>query len=275
MLDIDPERVTTIITDFISDYVERAGVNSVVVGLSGGLDSAVVTALACQALGKEHVHPIFMPELSTPIEDLEHVRLIADHLEIEYESIDISPFIHSIRKIYPHEMDEITLGNIKSRLRMLLWYGYSNVKHSLVCGCSNKSELLIGYFTKYGDGGSDFMPIGDLYKTQVYQLAAYLGIPQPVIDKAPTAGLWKGQTDEQELDITYEKLDRILYGLERKWPVDTIAEVAEVERSEVVRIQNMRRTSQHKRHLPLIPKIGLRTVGLDWRSPVQEEGFYG
>ncbi|RLF47722.1 MAG: NAD(+) synthase, partial [Thermoplasmata archaeon] len=149
-------------------------------------------------------------------------------------------------------------------------YGYANSKKSLVCGCSNKTELLIGYFTKYGDGGSDFMPIGDLYKTQVYQIAEHIGIPGPIIKKAPSAGLWKGQTDEKELGIPYEKLDRILYGLERKMPVDKIVEIADIDEQEVIRVKEMRIKSQHKRNVPLVPKIGLRTVALDWRSPVQE-----
>ena len=117
------------------------------------------------------------------------------------------------------------------------------------------------------------MPIGDLYKTQVYRLAEYLEMPRPIIEKVPTAGLWKGQTDEKELGISYDKLDRILYGLERKWPTEKIAEQAKVTSSEVVRVMNMRRISQHKRSFPLIPKIGLRTIGLDWRSPVQEEEY--
>lgn len=271
MLKIDPERTAESIVEFIRSYTENAGVKSVVIGLSGGLDSAVVTKLASLSLGQENVHALFMPELSTPIDDFEHVRLISSTFGVEYETIDISPLIHSIRKVYPHSMDEITLGNIKSRLRMLLWYGYSNLKNSLVCGCSNKTELLIGYFTKYGDGGSDFMPIGDLYKTQVYQLAKYLEVPEPILEKAPSAGLWKGQTDEQELGISYEKLDKILYGIERKMAVEKIAMLADVSESEVLRVKEMRRISQHKRSMPLIPKVGLRTVALDWRSPVQEE----
>jgi len=219
MLEINPEETTETIIEFIRSYTENAGVKSVVIGLSGGIDSAVVTKLAIMALGKENVYALFMPELSTPMEDFEHVRLLSNEFGISYETIDISPMIHSIRKIYSEKMDAVALGNIKSRLRMLLWYdGYANSKKSLVCGCSNKTELLIGYFTKYGDGGSDFMPIGDLYKTQVYQIAEHIGIPGPIIKKAPSAGLWKGQTDEKELGIPYEKLDRILYGLERKMP---------------------------------------------------------
>ena len=270
MLEINPEETTETIIEFIRSYTENAGVKSVVIGLSGGIDSAVVTKLAIMALGKENVYALFMPELSTPMEDFEHVRLLSNEFGISYETIDISPMIHSIRKIYSEKMDAVALGNIKSRLRMLLWYGYANSKKSLVCGCSNKTELLIGYFTKYGDGGSDFMPIGDLYKTQVYQIAEHIGIPGPIIKKAPSAGLWKGQTDEKELGIPYEKLDRILYGLERKMPVDKIAAIADIDEQEVIRVKEMRIKSQHKRNVPLVPKIGLRTVALDWRSPVQE-----
>ncbi len=142
MLEIDPAEKTDAIIEFIRSYTENAGAKSVVIGLSGGIDSAVVTKLSIMALGKENVYAIFMPELSTPMEDFEHVRLLSSEFGIEYETVDISPLIHSIRKTYPHEMDAVSLGNIKSRLRMLLWYGYANVKKSLVCGCSNKTELL-------------------------------------------------------------------------------------------------------------------------------------
>jgi NAD+ synthase len=141
---------------------------------------------------------------------------------------------------------------------------------SLVCGTSNKSEILVGYFTKYGDGGADIQPIGDIYKTQVWELAKYLKIPPEIISKPPTAGLWKGQTDEQELRMSYKYLDMILSGLEQKIDFDDIAKMAGVKKSDVERIHMMRVKSQHKRRTALIPKIGIRTPGYDWRSPVQE-----
>ncbi|KAA0001719.1 MAG: NAD+ synthase [Thermoplasmata archaeon] len=271
MLEIDPEETTTIIVEFIRTYTEQAGKKSLVIGLSGGVDSAVVAKLATLALGKKNIHALFLPELSTPLKDFEHTSLIANELDLNYETIDISPLIYSIRRVCKHELNEIALGNIKARFRMLLLYEEANTRNSLVCGTSNKTELLIGYFTKYGDGGSDIMPIGDIYKTQVYQLAEYLNIPDVIIKKAPTAGLWKGQTDEGELGISYEKLDKILYGLEQKLPINLIAEMAGVDENEVKRIQGMRKRTEHKRRLPLIPKIGKRTVGWDWRSPVQQE----
>jgi NAD+ synthase len=164
----------------------------------------------------------------------------------------------------------MTLANIKPRVRMILLYEYANETDSLVCGTSNKSEILVGYFTKYGDGGVDFQPLGDLYKTQIYQLAKYLKIPAPIIKKPPTAGLWIGQTDEKELHMSYQTLDQILYGLELKIDVGEIQKITHVSKEQVDRIRKMRIKSQHKRRTPLIPKIGVRTPGLDWRSPVQE-----
>ncbi|MEM2715772.1 MAG: NAD(+) synthase, partial [Candidatus Thermoplasmatota archaeon] len=166
------------------------------------------------------------------------------------------------------EMDEITLGNIKARLRMIFLYQFANSKNALVCGTSNKTELMIGYFTKYGDGASDILPIGDLYKTQVYQLARYVGIPEEILKKPPTAGLWKGQTDEKELGISYEKLDKILYGLERQKSFEEISKIAEVSIEEVKRIYGMVKKTEHKRKFPVIPKISFRTIGIDWRVPL-------
>jgi NAD+ synthase len=271
MQEIDLKAVTETIVEFIRTYTENSKRKNLVIGLSGGLDSAVVAKLAKLALGKENIYALFLPELSTPLEDFGHANLISNDLDIHYETIDISPLVHSLRKVCKHELDEIALGNIKARFRMLLLYEQANIKNSLVCGTSNKTELLTGYFTKYGDGGSDILPIGDLYKSQVYRLAEHLNLPEVIIKKAPTAGLWKGQTDEEELGLSYEKLDKILYGLEHKLPFDHIAKNAEVDVHEVKRIHDMRKYTEHKRHLPLMPKVGKRTVGWDWRAPVQQE----
>jgi NAD+ synthase len=152
---------------------------------------------------------------------------------------------------------------------MLILYEYANMINNIVCGTSNKSELLIGYFTKYGDGGVDIMPIGDLYKSQVLELAKYLEIPKEIINKPPSAGLLKDQTDEGELKISYKNLDLILAGLENKIDLLKISKIAKVKISDIQRIKNMRIKSQHKRRSPLILKLGLRTPGLDWRSPIQ------
>ena len=268
MFEIDEETVSKAIIDFIDEYTEKAGRRKVVIGLSGGVDSSLVAKLATLALGSENVYTVFLPDVSTPLEEFEDSRMIAKTLEVDYKAIDLSPMIHSITNVCG-EMDEVVLGNIKARLRMIFLYQMANSMNALVCGTSNKTEILLGYYTKYGDGGSDFMPIGDLYKTQVYKLAKYLEIPEKIIQKPPTAGLWKGQTDENELGMPYEKIDSILYWIERKAGIEAISEKTGIEKKEVERIYEMVEKTEHKRRFPPIPKIGFRTVGIDWRFPLK------
>ncbi len=266
---IDPKDVSTIIKEFLKTYLESSGCSSIVIGLSGGVDSAVCAVICKQALGSKNVQCIFLPDETTPSLDRTHVRLFVDTFHVRCKEIEISPYVTSFHKTFK-QTKKITVANIKPRVRMILLYQYANETSSLVCGTSNKSEILVGYFTKYGDGGVDIQPLGDLYKTQVYQLAKYLKIPTPIIRKPPTAGLWTGQTDEKELRMSYGILDKILYGLELKIKDEEIQKYAEVTKAQVERIRNMRIQSQHKRRFPLVPKIGVRTPGLDWRSPVQE-----
>jgi NAD+ synthase len=267
---IDEEETITVIKSFIKTYVENSDVDSVVIGVSGGIDSAIAAVLCAEALGKDRTYCLFLPDHVTPMQDRKDFDKIINTYHLSYDKHDISDLVQSFNNYSPVKIDKLTGGNIKARVRMILLYAYANKKKSLVCGTSNKSELLIGYYTKYGDGGVDFMPLGDIYKTDLFRIARYLKFPDSILSKPPTAGLWKGQTDENELKLKYDKLDLILYGLECKLEYKRIALNCDVSINDVVRIANMRKRSQHKRRSPLIPKIGLRTPGLDWRSPVQE-----
>jgi NAD+ synthase len=268
-LTIDPKEVSTVIKDFIKTYVENSGCKGVVIGLSGGVDSAVTAILCQETLGKNKTNCLFLPDETTPKNDSEYLELLLKKFNLSCEKIDISDVVKQIKKNCIFKPDKYALANVKARVRMVLLFEYANMTANLVCGTSNKSELLVGYFTKYGDGGVDIFPIGDLYKTQVWKLAKFLKIPKEIISKSPTAGLWHGQFDEKELKLSYDKIDQILTGLEQKIDLNDIVKLVDVKFSDVKRIKNMRVETQHKRRSPLIPKIGLRTPGNDWRSPVQ------
>jgi NAD+ synthase len=267
-LSCDVKEVITITKDFIKTYVENSGLDSVVLGLSGGIDSAVVALLCQQVLGKKNTYCLFLPEEATPKSDYRDLEIFVKKFNINCEIKEITDLVKNFQNNCLISPEKIALGNVKARIRMILLFEYANMKKSLVCGTSNKSELLVGYFTKYGDGGVDFMPLGDVYKTQVWELAKYLDISKKMIEKPPAAGLCKGEVDEDELKLDYYTLDKILYGLERKMTDEEIAQVVDISFKEVKRIRNMRIKSQHKRRLPLIPKVGLRTPGLDWRTPI-------
>ena len=269
-LSIDPKEVSTVIKDFIKTYIQNSGCKGVVIGLSGGVDSAVTAILCKDALGKKNVNCLFLPDESTPNSDLNHNKLIVKKFGLSCNVVDINKAIKEINDDCILKPDKYALANVKARVRMILLFEYANMTKNLVCGTSNKSEMLVGYFTKYGDGGVDIMPLGDLYKTQVWELANFLKIPKEIILKPPTAGLWKGQFDEEELKLSYDKLDKILAGLERKMDINELASIINVKKSDIDRIKSMRINTQHKRRAALIPKIGLRTPGYDWRSPVLE-----
>jgi NAD+ synthase len=255
---------------FMKTYVENAKSDSVVLGLSGGVDSAVVAVLCQQVFGKNKTHCLFLPDEATPEKDKHDVQILADQFDLQVEEKEITSLVHTFLQKSCSSDEKLVKANVKARLRMVMLYAHANKTKSLVCGTSNKSELLIGYFTKYGDGGVDLMPIGDVYKTNVWEIAKKLDLPSCMIQKPPTAGLWKGQTDEKELKMSYETLDQILFGLEQKLSFDRIAQLIHIPLDDVTRIHDMRVCSQHKRNIALIPKIGLRTSGLDWRVPVQE-----
>lgn len=213
----------------------------VIFGLSGGLDSCVVAALAKEALGAKNVLALILPCHSQPV-DARHARMMVRKLGIRSKLIDLTPVYDRLVSLLP-PADSMSLANIRPRLRMVCLYYFARKLNYLVVGTSNKSELKAGYFTKFGDGASDILPLGDLYKTQVRTLAAELQIPQPIIAKPPTAGLWPGQTDEGEMGITYPQLDDILDRFERGKAQKQSAE-------KVARVKQLMEQSAHKRCMP-------------------------
>lgn len=201
------------ITEFISDYCSRSGIGKVVLGLSGGIDSSLSAALAVQALGKENVTGLLLPYKNSHPDSAGHAELLAKQLDIQTFTIDISPMVDAYFDTTAPEASMLRRGNFMARMRMSVLYDYSSRIPALVLGTSNRTELLVGYFTQHGDGACALEPIGHLYKTEVWAMARVLGIPEAIINKTPTADLWDGQTDEGELGITYPELDRILYEL--------------------------------------------------------------
>ncbi len=210
---MDFEKAKETIVDLIRTKTQEAGVNSAVVGLSGGIDSALTAYLTVEALEHENVLGIHLPELNvTPAEDVLDATEVADRLNIEFKTIDISEILSSFMYSIPESNDAtpLTNGNLKARIRMSVLYYYANLSGRMVMGTGNKTEIMLGYYTKYGDGGVDIEPIGDLYKTEVMELSRMVGVPEGIITKPPSAGLWVGQTDEEELGISYVVVDKML-----------------------------------------------------------------
>ena len=252
---LDVKKTKDDIVEFVQNKVSEANADGLVVGLSGGIDSTLAAFLACEAVGKENVFGIVMPSTTTPTEDKLHGTAIAQLLGINYKEIAIDSILNEFLSVTQLEEDKLSIGNLKARIRMSIIYFYANSKNYLVSGTGNKSEILIGYFTKHGDGACDIEPIGDLYKTDVYQLAKYLEIPQEIIDKPPRAGLWNNQTDEDEIGMTYELLDKILYrNLEKDIDAKSIADELDIEVDEVNNIINRVYRNKHKTKVPESPK---------------------
>jgi NAD+ synthase len=254
------------ILEFIGEKVRESKAKGVVVGLSGGIDSAVTALLCAKALGPDKVLNIFLPCGSTPLGDEKDVKDFCIHFGMELKVIDISVMVEAVKKSLPGTEDRRLMGNAMARLRMISLFHHAKLLSRVVMGTSNKSELLIGYFTKFGDGGADFSPLGDLYKTEVRELAKQLEVPKAILDKVPTAGLWEGQTDEGELGLTYGELDQILVGIELNLANEDISIRTKIPLEKVDLVWAMHRSSVHKRKMPLIPKLGVRTIGLDWRE---------
>jgi len=232
---------------WIRKQLRDSGAKGIVMGLSGGVDSALVAALAKEALGKDRVLALILPCHSQSV-DLKDARLLANKLRIKTKMMDLSKIYDNLIKILPGA-GSLAKVNLKPRLRMLVLYYFANKLNYLVCGTGNKSEFMVGYFTKHGDGATDILPIGDLLKKEVRKLAKELGIPNRIITKPPTAGLWPGQTDEGEMGITYPELDDILERMENK-------RRQVLPNKKVDKVRGMIKRSEHKRQGPKICYLG-------------------
>lgn len=245
------------IIDFIRNETLKAGVTGAVIGISGGIDSALAATLTVKALGKDRVLGIHMPESGlTPAEDSKDAKALADWLDIEFQTIDISGIISAFTTAVPESesADRLSMGNLKARIRMSLLYFHANQMSRMVIGTGNKTEILLGYFTKYGDGGVDLEPIGSLYKTEVWELSRRLGVPEPLITKKPSAGLWAGQTDEAELGISYVKVDEVLRKLEQNEDPEHIMTTLGVSEEQLNSVMSRVERSEHKRNAPPVPQ---------------------
>jgi NAD+ synthase len=264
VLDIDCALVTDILTGFLRDEITKFGFHRGVLGMSGGIDSTLSAFLAARALGPENTLGIIMPYASSSPESEGHARLAAERLGIETRLIEITPQIDAYFERYP-DATRLRRANKMARERMTILYDHSVLESAMVIGTSNKTEALLGYTTLWGDMASAVNPIGDLYKTQVRALSAYLGVPQEIIAKAPTADLWTGQTDEGELGFTYEEADRLLYHMvDLRWSREELANLG-FTLDLIDRVMRMVRNSQYKRRIPLIAKISPRSIDRDFR----------
>ncbi|WP_435196450.1 NAD+ synthase [Natronomonas sp. EA1] len=249
------ERHREQITAFIRDVVADAGADGAVIGLSGGIDSTLTSHLAVEALGADAVHGLVMPSEVNTEGNMSDAERVAELLEIEYDVIDINPIVDAFVDAYPEGAeDQMALGNVRVRTRAVLNYFVANAESGIVLGTGNRSEALTGYFTKYGDQAVDCNPIGNLYKCQVRQLASHIGVPADLVTKAPSAEMWEGQTDEEEMGLTYDTLDAIL-ALHVDGPFSKTAtvETLGVPESAIDRVLELYSKSEHKRQMPPAP----------------------
>lgn len=270
ILKLDSPSVEARIKRFIRDYVEKCGASGVVLGVSGGLDSCTTAALASLSLGGRKVLGLVLPEEETyNATDIQHTKLVAQKFGFDLEIIDVSSTLRACFQSLPiyDTADKLSKGNVKARIRMIYLYYYANKLNRLVCGTSDKSETMMGYFTKWGDAAADISPLMDLYKTQVRQLALHMGVPAEIVAKPPSPRLWPDQLAEEELGVKYEILDLILFGLEHFMNSEEIAEQLKLPVKTVNDVKRRWLATEHKRRLPLTAKLGYRTVGKNFRLP--------
>jgi NAD+ synthase len=267
----DPEETIDRIVRFLRTHSERIGARNLVVGMSGGLDSSVTAALCSKAIGGERTMGYCLPEAETRNpRSLRDAEEVAKKFGIIFKSLDITDLVQAASSlVYTSIKKEsvIPFGNLKARLRATILYYYANTCRGLVVGTGDKSEIMLGYFTKYGDGACDIQPIADMYKSAVRDLARHLGLPRRIFSKPSSPELWPGQIAEDELGLPYSKLDSILWRLERWMPPHEISDELKIPIRTVERIRDRLLHSEHKRRSPLSIKLGFRTAGQDLRIP--------
>ena len=273
-LKLDLPLAATRLKRFIKDYVQKTKAKGIVLALSGGIDSSTVAALSALAIGGQKVLALSMPEKETynPL-DVKHSKRLAEKFRFNLQTIDITNILKAYYKSIPafKPADLISKGNIKARARSICVYYYANHQNRIVVGPSDKSETMLGYFTKWGDVAADISPLMDLYKTQVRQLAAHIGVPTEIVEKPSSPQLWPKQLAETELGMKYENLDLILLGLENFMTPEEIAEKLRLPLKQVEAIKTRWLSSEHKRRAPLTMKMGYRTMGMDFRLPYKAE----
>jgi NAD+ synthase len=263
-LRLDEEVATRLLTTALREEVNKAGFDKVIVGLSGGIDSALSLYLCVKAFGAENVIAVRMPYKTSSPASLEDAQLAIDDTGVESLTIDITPQIDAYFERVP-DATPLRRGNKMARERMSILYDLSAQYEALVIGTSNRTELLLGYGTQYGDSASAVNPLGDLYKTQVRQLAAYLGVPEPIIIKPPSADLWEDQTDEDELGFNYLDVDRLLYYMiDRQYTLEQLLAL-QFDDAFIRQVSKRIIRNQYKRTMPVIIKLSERTVGIDFR----------
>ena len=257
--------VEELLVGFLRNETNRIGIKKAVIGLSGGIDSAVSAFLAAKAFGPENVTCVMMPYKMSSKESVTHAQLVVDKLKVRSRLVDITNMVDGYLGETGADISNLRKGNIMARCRMIILYDVSAEENALVIGTGNKTEILLGYTTIYGDSASAINPVGDLYKTQLRDLAAYLGVPEEILNKKPSADLWAGQTDEDELGFTYEKVDKYLLCKidERRTEEDLIRLGYDPKFME--RVNNLIMRNQFKRLPPLIAKVQNRTVNIDFR----------
>ena len=253
-LDLNLKEVHNELVEFLRENFKKAGFSKAVLGLSGGIDSALVAYLLRDALGKENVLAIMMPYKSSNPDSLNHAKLVVEDLEINSKTIEITDMIDAYFK-NEKDASSLRMGNKMARERMSILFDYSSKENALVVGTSNKTEIYLGYSTQFGDSACALNPIGDLYKTNIWDLSRYLKIPNELIEKKPSADLWEGQTDEQEMGLTYKEADQVLYRMleENKKVEEVLAEGFNKDLVDNI-VRRMNR-SEYKRRMPLIAKI--------------------